>query len=208
MPLPTDEKREKVDWGSGGPGFESRHPDHFWNLGAHRGHRSEAAARGGPQKEWAVGPPPVWVFYVGVVTGILGTVHSIIAITRMAKSKRLDLLVELRKQTHDNVRAIRALSEFIDNAWQSHRAALHTARSGAMEAAKTQAETDRTAVAVLRQIVVDRNYDALSEKELEDLLLAAHHTSREIQSIRGRYEAWRVEDDKDREFIRAQHLGR
>jgi hypothetical protein len=157
--------------------------------------------------------PPVWMIYVGVVTGILGLalgvlayINSIIAIRRTAKSKRLDLRVELRKQTQYNERAIGAVFPLIYSAWGSHIAVAHalgTSGSGGFEVDRRRADEDRKAILRLKAATFDHDdLYALSEKELLDLLIAAHHASSEIKAIRDRYEAWRVEDEKNREFIR------
>lgn len=162
--------------------------------------------------------PPVWMIYVGVVTGVLGSalgvlayINSTIAIRRTAKSKRLDLRVELRKQTQDNERSIGALFALIYSAWGSHLAVAHalgTSGSGGFEVDRRQAVEDRKAVLRLKAATFDHDLYALSEKELLDLLIAAHHGSSEIKAIRVRYEAWRVEDDKNREFLRAAQTRR
>ncbi len=151
--------------------------------------------------------PQNWPSYVGIGLSVASLIVSVIALRRSLRVKRLDLRLELRKTAADNDQQVRSLEK-------THRegAAVARRRGGGEGYAPVRKhgsleESDRRRHGCCPQAAPDHwragEPPALSEKELEDELVAAHSRKREIEGYLGKYKAALDQDDKDRDFLRA-----
>ena len=159
-------------------------------------------------------PEPSWLTYVGVVTGIVGTITAIagavmgyVSYRRISRLKALDLRLELRTREADIREALGGLPQLLNKANDSRfavAAAIGTLRTGAMEVWKEQVKADLTAVRELENGLhrSNDNYARLTHRELEDKLVDAHRLLAVVNQYAEKYRAELAADDRERDRIR------
>ncbi len=145
---------------------------------------------------------------IGAITGPAGCVIGWISYRRSQQIKRLDLRLELRKQT-SSVRAdIEALPALLKRA-NSSRIAVSAAmgigqQSSASLIWKRELENDLKTVQALAGELPDamETYRHSKPPELEDKLVDVHALAARVTQLRNKYETALASDDMDRDRIR------
>lgn len=156
---------------------------------------------------------PAWTGYVGMVTGIAGTIMGYVSYRRSNSLKSLDLRIELRKSINVVESNLQHLEKLIEDANRSREAVASATgefKSGKMERWKKQVGEDKNMVKQLFQNVpsADKSYDALTPKELESTLVEVHRLQVQIDELRNKYEIAVRADDEERKHIREDSRSR
>lgn len=159
---------------------------------------------------------PHWSSYVGMVTGVIGTlagitgaVLGIISYRRTSAIKQLDLRLELRKAANKLDSDLRALGDLLPLANKSRErvsAAKGVRNSGAMEAwAKAFSDDSATLTVLLDAAPAYRNeFLRLDLGALESKLTEIHQLQLQADQLDAKYRASLAQDDADRAFLRDQ----
>ena len=162
-------------------------------------------------------PDPHWTSYVGMATGIIGTLTGIsgaimgfISYRKSNEIKSLDLRLEYRKSINDSASCISKAEELLLYANKSRErvaSATGNYNSGAMQHWKQQYETDTNTLKDLSSKAPSStaNYDNLSPKELESKIIEIHSLQNEVEVLVNKYQTALDADDKTREYIRSKH---
>jgi hypothetical protein len=160
-------------------------------------------------------PDPLWLNYIGAITGVIGAVTGIagagmgyIAYRRSGEMKALDLRLELRKSENDLRRLVGELPAQLENAKKSHIAvasATGMLGSGPLKKWSSEWESDLTKVRSLEEELpsTDSNYLSVNHAELEAKLIAIHDLRAKVVQVQEKYQTSLARDDKEREHIRA-----
>jgi hypothetical protein len=151
---------------------------------------------------------PGWIAYVSPTVAVIALGVSFVAYRRVSKMKALDLRLELGKLIVDTEQDLAGIESLMDSAYQSRvtvYGVMGIGSSGAMETWKNQLQADHSVFAGFKtEFSGDRSdHRKLSHLELESKLLRVHALHRKIQRLSDKYRAALVNDDKQREQLRA-----
>ena len=157
---------------------------------------------------------PVWLSYIGAVTGVIGTITGVagaimgyIGLRHSKQLKALDLRLELRKADSDLRAVVQELPPLLELAKKSRdrvAAATGMLRSGALEQWTSVWEEDFAAVRALEAELPDAESDYTSAKphELESKLVSTHSMASRSARLREKYVERLAADDRERDHIR------
>lgn len=160
---------------------------------------------------------PAWLSYMGAITGVVGAITGIagaimgfIGYRRTDELKALDLRIELRRAENDLRSIVDELPVLIDRAMNSRRrvsAATGNLGSGRLKLFEAEYETDRHIAQSLQADLTEKSADyiSLSHPILEEKLAVVHAQCLKASGLRDKYRGAEAEDEKERDYIRAQH---
>jgi len=143
---------------------------------------------------------PHWMSYVGVATGVVAIIISIMNYRKINNLKVLDLRLELRKAVSEARVSIKQLSDLIHAADRSRMNNL-SARgiSGGQTASwKGEVKEGHAKLGALNQRVPAEGLDfkTLGQSELESELVAVHKCQKELEVLRDKFES-AMNSDRD-----------
>ncbi|MBX3905260.1 hypothetical protein QZM25_32185 [Burkholderia contaminans] len=159
---------------------------------------------------------PSWTDYVGVVTGLVGMMTGIsgavmgyLGYRRSNQIKALDLRLALRKDLGEARESITTLRQLMADAEASRKATLAArglGRSGAMVVWEQTLETDRAEVTKISAAILleGTNFAAMSEKQLESEIIAAHKIKTGLSTLVEKYRGELATDADSRQQIGQQ----
>lgn len=160
---------------------------------------------------------PHWTSYVGMGSGLIGSITDIsgaimgyISYRRSNKLKSMDLRLELCKAVSDIHTDSKRLIELMATT-SAARQVLWRKRglqkTPAMKQFTNKVVVDKKKIAKIREsISEDRSvYDKLNIKDLESWLVSVHKFKSEIQNLIDKYSDFSRSDKKECEQIRADH---
>jgi hypothetical protein len=154
--------------------------------------------------------PPPWVVYVGLVTGIIGSMTGIsgavmgfISYQRTKGMKALDLRLVLRRDEADVQAIASGLPALLEKAGRSRLAiaALDgSIESGAIKAWKADLAADKARVSRLLARVPDvqSNHRELLPEQLETKIIDVHRFRAEVDQVHNKYLAELEADERKR----------
>lgn len=147
--------------------------------------------------------------YIGIITGIIGTVTGCLAYWKSKQVKLLDLRLELRKSIASAHHELSMARSGIDLGARSRRAVLAaTGHGNSGNMVKWNQDVDADAAkldqiaATIRSETAD--FTALSDEQLESEIVAAHRIVAELTAIVTRYRETLAADDDRRREIRQE----
>jgi len=160
---------------------------------------------------------PVWLSYMGVITGVVGAITGIagvimgyIGYRRTDELKALDLRLELRRAENDLRSIVDELPTLMDHSMNSRQrvaAATGNFGSGRLKQFEAEYKTDRNVAKSLQENLTNKSADftSFSHSMLEEKLAAIHAQYLKASGLRDKYHGAVAEDDKERDHLRAQH---
>ena len=163
-------------------------------------------------------PDPHWTSYVGMATGILGTITGVagailgyISYRKSTQIKKLDLRIELKRAVTDlnfeYAELIRQRKEG-NRSRKAVAAPLGLSNSSMMKKWNEEFASDEAAINNIAKDIPneDINYELLEDIELEEKLIDVHRINKKIQTFSKKYADAMVWDNKKREEIHQAHL--
>jgi len=163
---------------------------------------------------------PHWTSYVGMFSGLIGTLTGIaglimgyVSYKKSNQIKKLDLRIELKRSIEDTTLDSKKLLEQMEKAFNSRiHVASATGRSdsGWKKKWKEEFEANQTKAYELANKLTEENtnYDQLDPKGLENKLIELHKIKINIHRLFEKYSETLAEDNEDRKHIREAMLAR
>lgn len=150
---------------------------------------------------------PHWTNYVGMVTGMIGTILGFIGYRTSKGIKSLDLRLELKKTENKFDTEFSSVEKLLEYAKSSHIAvgsALGRSGSGVMKRWEQEYESDKQTLSSLqpKNRYEHKSYDYMSQKTLEKMIAEIHKSTCELEKIKAKYENSVSSDDEERKRIR------
>jgi hypothetical protein len=151
---------------------------------------------------------PHWTSYVGMGTGIVGLILSVVSYRRTNNIRELELRLQLRKAANKALLDLATLKELLPSARRSHdhvAAARGMFRSGAMVLWREKYQEDEAKLKALVEasLATSDDFASLDLKALETKSADVHKLQLEIQQLTDKYRGTLAADDAEREQIRA-----
>ena len=163
-------------------------------------------------------PEPHWTSYVGMATGILGTITgvagAILGYVSYRKSKlikKLDLRIELKRAITDlhfeHTELVRKMQEG-NKSREAVASGLGLFNSSMMKKWCEELASDESTIGDLYKEIPGENssYEQCEDKELEAMLINVHRLNRKILKLSQKYAEAMEWDNKKREEIHQEHL--
>lgn len=154
---------------------------------------------------------PLWLSYVGAITGITGSVLGLIAYKRSNELKSLDLRLELRKNLNTLHADANELLPFMEHTKKSRYAvssATGRLKSGPLQKWDADYESDKTFITALINDIpsLDNTYIDLSHLSLESKIIEVHSLQDKVSRLRQKFNEFLAEDDRARVQIAANNM--
>ena len=155
---------------------------------------------------------PDWISYVGMATGISGTIMGFISYRRSNSFKSLDLRLELRKSVNELYQKHSQLNDQIIYANKSRKAvaaATGNLGSGRMKLWEQQIEKDTNYLKDIQAQLPkkDEMFIGLAAEKLESKLVEVHNIQGDLSRLIEKYTSEITSDDETRRHIRDTHGG-
>lgn len=156
---------------------------------------------------------PHWTAFVGMATGIIGAITGIsgaimgyVSYKKSQKLKALDLRLELKKNEILSSLLIDSVVDVLEQAESSYNAVSASRgrlNSGATEQWMETLSIDTTHVIELKNTLSQnkQNYDAHTPQELENEIVRIFKTSKQLESLKNKYQLSIEIDNGHRERI-------
>lgn len=155
-------------------------------------------------------PEPVWLTYIGLVTGVVGMITGVSGAImgyrgyrQSGRMKTIDLRLQLRKEESTLQAGVDDLPGLLDRAKKSHEAilsAIGLSQSGVMTKWLEDWGKDSTQLDLIKSTLppTDNSYDDLTYTELESKLVDVHSLSLKKMQLQEKYNAILVADEAQR----------
>ena len=151
---------------------------------------------------------PTWLAYTGAITGVVGAILGFVGYRHAKELKKLDLRLQLRKDTSDVHAMVLELPKLLDVVRSSHSSVLTAqglGRSGNMQAWEDDWQNDADALTVLQQKLPEReaDYRDASPSALERQVVTVHGLGTRARRLHEKCLSQLASDDAMRAEIRA-----